>query len=316
MTHPLTHSLAVDSPMYAAPTPSSSPTPHASDAGHLHDLTGAGPRPGASRPEDLRQRYAEVKQRVAAAAKKAGLSAEQIMLVAVSKYSGVDEIRELISLGHTDFGENQVQQLIQRVAAVNEWVARQKGLGASSKSPAASKIVAPRWHMIGHLQRNKSRKAVELCRLVHSVDSLRLAEELQAAALKQDTVIDALIQVNASGEKSKYGCAIAAAPYLAEQMMTMANVRVRGLMTMAPYDANPEQARPTFARTRELFDEMAKSGVAGAPGHHGAFNILSMGMSGDYEVAISEGANLVRVGSAIFGEARLGPGNDREHEHE
>jgi pyridoxal phosphate enzyme (YggS family) len=154
--------------------------------------------------------------------------------------------------------------------------------------------------MIGHLQRNKARKVVEFVRLTHSVDSLRLAEELQALALKRDQVIEVLIQVNCSGEASKFGCPMPAAIPLAEQIHSMINVRLRGLMTMAPYSENPEDARPTFARCRELFEEMQTLGFT----QEHPFNILSMGMSGDFEVAISEGANIVRVGTAIFGEGR------------
>lgn len=263
--------------------------------------------------EALRARLAEVRGRIEQAAKATGRSGSSIMLVVVTKYAGIDQIRELFSLGVRDFGESQVQQLLQRTAAIEEHLARQRGLSPIASPPARGTPAIPhsnqagvRWHMLGHLQRNKAKKAVDLCRLVHSMDSLRLAEEIQAAGLKFDRVIDVLIQVNSSGEESKFGCAPAAAPRLAEEIMTMANVRIRGLMTMAPHSENPERARGTFARTRELFEEMLKSGIAGPPS---AFNILSMGMSGDYEVAISEGANLVRVGSAIVGDPLPGPGD-------
>ncbi|MFT3686298.1 MAG: YggS family pyridoxal phosphate-dependent enzyme [Phycisphaerales bacterium] len=154
--------------------------------------------------------------------------------------------------------------------------------------------------MIGHLQRNKVKKAVELSRLIHSVDSLRLAEEIQIAANKLAKTAEVLVQVNTSGEESKFGCAPAAASHLIEAIETMINVRVRGLMVMAPHPDGPnpdlETARETFSRCRELFVEMRRQGLGG---EH--FNILSMGMSEDYSVAIAEGANLVRVGSAIFG---------------
>jgi pyridoxal phosphate enzyme (YggS family) len=153
--------------------------------------------------------------------------------------------------------------------------------------------------MIGSLQRNKARKVVEFVRLIHSVDSLRLAEELQLIALRKDQVFDVLVQVNCSGEKSKHGCPVPAALPLAEQIDTMINVRVRGLMTMAPYSTNPEDARPTFVRCRELYEELRTSNIS-----RGNVDFLSMGMSGDYEVAISEGANLVRIGTALFGESK------------
>ncbi len=278
--------------------------------------------PPASTPtlytgEALRARVAEVRQRIEQAAKRSGQNAASILLVAVTKYAGVDQIRELLQLGVRDFGENHVQQLLQRASAIEEHLARQRGLLATPAKGAGPVPISTqqgvRWHMIGHLQRNKAKKAMEVCRLVHSMDSLRLAEEIQAAGLKLDRVCDVLIQVNSSGEESKFGCAPAAAGRLAEEIMTMANVRIRGLMTMAPYHPDPEKARPVFARTRELFEDMRRSGIAGPPG---VFNILSMGMSGDYEVAISEGANLVRVGSALVGEGRRGPGDDADESEE
>lgn len=277
-----------------------------------HAMNAGAPQPLGDLPpslftgEALRARYLEVKQRIAAAAQRAGTSPDSVVLVVVTKYAGLDQVRELMQLGHRDFGENQVQQLIQRAASVDEWLARQR-LGVT-RAPAPSPV---RWHMIGHLQRNKARKAADLCRLIHSVDSLRLAEELQAVGLKTDRVIDILLQVNSSGEESKFGCAPAAAGRLAEEIMTMANVRIRGMMTMAAPNTTPALTRATFARTRELFDDMVKSGIAG---HPRVFNILSMGMSGDYELALAEGANMVRVGSAIVGDARPSPGEDAEHD--
>ena len=256
--------------------------------------------------DTLRERYTDVKARIAKAADRTNRHASSIMLVAVTKYAGIDQVRELYQMGHRDFGENQVQQLLQRAAMFDEWRTRQTGPGR-----ATPPLEAPRWHAIGHLQRNKVRKALEVVRLVHSVDSLRLAEEIQAAATKLDHTVDVLVQVNASGERSKFGCAIAAAPHLAEQIDTMVNVRVRGLMTMAAPAEEAEDARETFARTRELFDEIHKAGIG-----EGHFNILSMGMSNDYEVAISEGANLVRIGSAIFGAPVTHPGDEPEEPEE
>ncbi len=269
----------------------------------------------------LAERYAAVRERIGEAAARAGRSGDDVVLIAVTKYAEPDQIRELITLGHVDFGENKVQQLVQRAALIDEWLARHKTLPNTpwpprrlpepelwrdepafvAKSGGAGGGGGPagfvRWHMIGHVQRNKARKAAELCRLVHSVDSLRLAEELQAVAFRREKPIEALLQVNASGEKSKFGVALPAAVHMAEQIQSMINVRLRGLMTMAPYADNPEESRSTFARTRELFEEMRTSGVVERD-----FNILSMGMSGDFEIAIEEGANMVRVGSALFGE--------------
>lgn len=259
--------------------------------------------------DSLAGRYAEVQQRISAAARASGRTAKDILLVAVSKYAGMDEVRELLSLGQLDFGENQVPQLQQRSAMVTEWQQRQRGLGAAAGLATEPGNTTVRWHLIGHLQRNKVRKAVETARLIHSVDSLRVAEELQAAAMKLDRTVDVLMQINASGEGTKYGILLPAAIHLAEQMDSMVNLRLRGIMTMAPYSDRPEAARPVFARTRELFEEMRRVGMVSP-----AFNILSMGMSGDYEVAISEGSNLVRVGSSIFGAHPHQPDNDSADE--
>lgn len=290
----------------------------AGDAGNRADVEGMPPMASAFTGEALRARYHEVKQRVEAAAKKSGRGPASVMLVAVTKYAGLDQVRELYQLGHRDFGESQVQQLIQRSAAIEEWALRQRGVlgggksgGTGAGNAASARDAGIRWHMIGRMQRNKSKKVVELCRLVHSVDSLRLAEELQMAGLKLDKTVDILLQVNVSGEGSKAGCAPAAVGRLAEEIMTMANLRIRGLMTMAPHGERPEASRGTFARCRELFEDTVQSGIAG-PAR--VFNILSMGMSTDYEVAISEGANLVRVGSSIVGEPRRMPGEEDEGE--
>lgn len=247
----------------------------------------------------LEDRYTQVKQRVAQAAQRASRSPSSVYLIAVTKFAEPEDIRELIELGHRDFGENKVQQLSQRAGVISEWFDRMRMhprvAGEHSGFDPAQPV---RWHMIGHLQRNKVRKIADLVRLVHSVDSLRLAEEIQQIANKLDRTIDVLLQVNVSGEDSKFGVPIAAATAIAEQIDTMINVRVRGLMTMAPLTLDPDAVRPHFVRCRELFDDMVRAGVG-----EGHFDLLSMGMSGDYEIAIEEGANLVRVGSAIFGES-------------
>ena len=246
----------------------------------------------------LRERFEEVRGRVADAAARAGTPANRVLLVAVTKYAELDQIRELVDLGHEDFGENKVQQLVQRASVVEEYVHRKQVLGSSS-SPGGP--AQPRWHMVGHLQRNKAKKAVEVVRLVHTVDSLRLAEDLQGIALKRETPIDVLVQVNCSGEESKSGCPVPAAAALVEQVEEMSLVRVRGLMTMAAHTDDVELTRTTFRRCRELFEEI-QPGLPSAE----RFDILSMGMSGDYEIALEEGANIVRIGSAIFGEAPVG----------
>ncbi len=272
-------------------------------------MTATTPTDPAVSEEALRARYRSVLARIAEAARAAGggRKPEDIVLVAVTKHAEPDQIRALMRLGHRDFGENRVQHLIQRAAMVEEFLSRQRVLPHAREESAARSggggADLVRWHMIGHLQRNKVRKAVEFCRLIQSVDSLRLAEEIQQVAVKRERPVDVLVQVNCAGEATKFGCPLPAALHLAEQIDTMVFVRVRGLMTMAPLIEDPaasrRAARDCFARCRELFEEIRTAGLA-----EGRFNILSMGMSADFELAIAEGANMVRVGSAIFGEPR------------
>lgn len=265
----------------------------------------------------LSERYGEVRRRVAEAAARSGRSERDVLLVAVTKYAEPEDIRTLMELGHEDFGENRVQQLGQRAAMAAEWLDRVRVLDRTGQGrgdgdrPGLDPAKPPRWHMIGHLQRNKARKVVDHVRLIHSVDSLRLAEELQTLLRKTDRRLDVLLQVNIAGEDQKSGCLPAAAPAMAEQIDSMYSLRLRGLMMMAPLSENPEDSRGLFARCRELFEELATAGLG-----EGAFNLLSMGMSRDFEVAIEEGANVVRVGSALFGErpepdaAQTDPAND------
>jgi pyridoxal phosphate enzyme (YggS family) len=256
----------------------------------------------------LEARYDAVRARVADAAHRAGRRPEEVVIVAITKFAEPDQIRRLIELGHRDFGENRVQHLVQRASMIAEYLSRRRVLphAREAHAGAGGPGLGPgdvRWHMVGHLQRNKAKKCMEFCRLVHSVDTLRLAEEIQQIALKREKPIDVLVQVNCSGEQSKSGVPIAAAAHLASQIDTMVYVRVRGLMTMAPLIPDPAEARDaarrTFTRCRELFEEIRTMGVG-----EGRFNMLSMGMSGDFEEAIAEGSNLVRIGTAIFGEPR------------
>lgn len=273
--------------------------------------------PTATPSGTLAQRYASVRERIAAAAVRSGRTADQIILVAVTKNAEAEQIRELLAMGHQDLGESRAQLLEQRAAMIEEWQTRQRMLpGVAGGS--GPKLVKPRWHMIGHLQRNKVKKVLPIARLIHSVDSLRLVEEIQAFAARRDRraaepapPVEVLLQVNCSGEQSKFGCAVPAAMHLAEQIETMVQVKLRGLMTMAAADALPAQTRATFARCRELFIEMREQGMGGPQ-----LNILSMGMSGDFEVAIEEGANLVRVGSALFGPPKRIDDEDAEEDAE
>jgi len=243
--------------------------------------------------QTLLERYQAVQQQIAEAARRAGRNAKDIVLIAVPKNASIDEVRQLIEAGHVDFGENRVPNLLQRAAQIDEFLQRHRELHGTKPVQLPKQI---RWHMIGHLQRNKVRKLIGVVRLIHSVDSLRLAEEIQAAVVRQEEPVDVLVQVNTSGEKSKSGIAPAAAHHLIDQIDTMLHLRPRGLMCMAPLSDNPENSRPTFERCRELFEEIRTSGSGGE-----RFDILSMGMSNDFEVGIEMGANVLRIGTAICG---------------
>lgn len=261
----------------------------------------------------LRERWESVRARIAEATKRSGRPPNSVVLVVVSKSASLEQIRELVQLGQIDFGENRIQQLMQRAPVLDEFLARRRELGGVGKEADASAVGAGaagsssriRWHMVGTLQRNKVRKCIDLARLIHSVDNLRLAEEIQAAALRRDNrdtsggaeePVEVLVEVNVSGEKSKRGVAPPAARHLVAQIDTMVNLRVRGIMCMAPLEGGIDAARRTFERCREIHDDIRRSGAGG-----GRFDVLSMGMSADFEAAIEAGANLVRVGSAVFG---------------
>lgn len=241
--------------------------------------------------QTIKERYESVLQRIATAAGKSGRDASAIHLVAVTKHASVDEVRQLVDLGHSDFGENRLQHFTQLSAQIEEYVSRRKELG----EPALENPI--RWHFIGHLQRNKCRRVLPLTRIIHTLDSLRLAEEIQEIAQKRKQVIEVLLQINISRERQKTGIAPAAVGYLLEQLSTMPCIKPRGMMCMAPLSDEPEDSRPVFTRCSELFEESKLDKHSG-----GAFNILSMGMSNDFEIAIECGANIVRVGTALFGE--------------
>ncbi|MEE9211809.1 MAG: YggS family pyridoxal phosphate-dependent enzyme [Phycisphaeraceae bacterium] len=251
-------------------------------------------------PTQLRESYRRLTDRLAGAAERSGRRPGDVVLVAVTKNASPDQIRLLAEMGHADLGENRVQHLSQRVAQLEEFLSRKRMLAGAVPKTAGEVPPQVRWHMVGHLQRNKVKTVVPLVNLIHSVDSLRLAEEIHAYAGRHDRTVDILIQVNTSGEPGKFGVAAPAVIHLAEQINTMIHLRLRGLMTIAPYSDNPEDARTTFARTAELFGDLREAKIGGD------CNILSMGMTGDFEVAIEEGANVVRVGQALFGEADSG----------
>ena len=216
-----------------------------------------------------------VMERIAAAAKRAGRDPSSVRLVVVTKTVDRDRIAEVVAAGAAILGENRVQE-------------------AKEKIEALGKIAS--WHLIGHLQTNKAKYAVRLFELIHSVDNLELAAEIDRQAAKIGKVQDILIEVNIAGEASKAGMAVKGAPALVREAARLKNISIRGLMTMPPYSENPEDSRPYFTVLRELAETIAKEKIPNI-----SMQELSMGMSGDFEVAIEEGATLVRVGTAIFG---------------
>ena len=234
----------------------------------------------------------DVKSRINEACAKANREPAEVTLIAVTKSAAPEQIREILQLGVGDLGESRAQVVTQKAAQVNEFYQRQKARGEDAPNLAARL----RWHMIGHLQRNKVKPILPLIDLIHSVESLRLAEEIEVAAEKLDRRIPVLLQINASEEKSKFGVAVGAAVPLAEQIATMPRLALVGLMTMAPLGATDDEARAVFCRTREIFEEIKWNKIGGA-----GFRHLSMGMSNDFEAAIAEGATMVRIGTGLFG---------------
>lgn len=243
-----------------------------------------------ARNSPIADRLEQIKQRIASACAQARREPSEVTLIAVTKTAAPERIREILQLGVGDLGESRVQVLTQRAAQVNEFFQRQKSHGNESLAPKL------RWHLIGHLQRNKVKSVLPLVQLIHSVDSLRLAEELDVQAGRMQRRMPVLMQINASEEKSKFGVAVGAAVHLAEQIDSMPNLQIMGLMTMAPLDSTQDQSRAVFARTREVFEEMKWHKIGGNALRH-----LSMGMSNDFESAILEGATMVRIGTALFG---------------
>ena len=246
----------------------------------------------------MKQRIADNLQRirdnVAEACLRKGREPREVKIVVVTKSVDVDTILNLLELGQLDLGESQAQQLTQRDARIRETLSRQRELHSK---PEGQGISAPHWHMIGHLQRNKVKQVLPLVNLIHSVDSLRLAEEINTGVAKSGLAHKAriLLQVNTSQEKQKTGLAVGAVSALAEQIKTLPNLEIAGLMTMAPLTEDMEITRFCFGRLREIFEEMRGERIVGPECKH-----LSMGMSQDYVMAVEEGATILRIGTAIF----------------
>jgi len=225
----------------------------------------------------LKDRIKHVQERIRAAARACGRPESDIRLVAVSKTMPAEIVKEAIEAGMTDFGENYIQEAREKITTLSTY-------------PVT-------WHYIGHLQSNKAKYAVRIFDLIHSVDSLKLARELDKCARKNGKVQDVLVQVNVAREDSKSGVYVDDTLRLLKDISQLDNIAVKGLMTMPPYFNAPDRVRPFFAALRQLRDRIKDEDIAGI-----FMQELSMGMTGDFEVAIAEGATMVRVGTAIFGE--------------
>ena len=215
----------------------------------------------------IKENVIRIGQRIASACRRAGRDPAEITVIAVTKNRGIEEIKEALANGLADIGENRVQEALLKYNGLRD--------------------ASARWHLIGHLQTNKAGDAVKMFTLIHSVDSLHLAEEINKQAAKINKIQDILIEVNISGEASKFGVGPAETAALIKNISGLKNINVKGLMTVAPIVEDPETARPYFRRLRELKDQLKLA-------------VLSMGMTGDFEAAVEEGATMVRLGRAIF----------------
>ena len=223
----------------------------------------------------LKENLANVEKNIEQACKNAGLSRDEVTLIAVSKTKPVEMLQEIYDENIRDFGENKVQELCSKMEQLPSDI---------------------RWHMIGHLQRNKVKYIVGKVELIHSVDTYRLAEEINIQAKKQNVIVPILVEVNIAHEESKFGISAEDAILLVEEISKLENIRIKGLMTIAPYVENPEDNRLYFRKIKQLSVDITNKNIDNV-----SMEILSMGMTGDYEVAIEEGATMVRVGTGIFG---------------
>ena len=224
----------------------------------------------------LKEKLEQVEARIQKACDRAGRDRGEVTLIAVSKTKPAETLREAYDLGVRVFGENKVQELVDKYEALPDDIS---------------------WHMIGHLQRNKVKYVIDKAELIHSVDSLRLAETIEKEAKKNNIIVNILIEVNVAREESKFGVMPEELEEIVEKIAGFPHLNVKGLMTIAPNVENPEENRAVFARLRKLSVDIASKNVDNMN-----MSILSMGMTNDYEIAIEEGATMVRVGTGIFGE--------------
>ena len=230
-----------------------------------------------SRRDEIATSLAAVRERLARSVERSGRSPSSVRLVAISKTRPVEDVRAAFDAGQTEFGENRVQEALEKIAATSD--------------------IPITWHLVGHLQSNKARRAAESFACVHSIDSVDLLKRVDAAAEAAGRRPELLVQVDLAGEATKHGAPADAWLTLFEAAAECRAARVTGLMLLPPFTPDPEDARPYFRRLRAVRDELAARGVPPA-----MLRELSMGMSHDFEVAVEEGATIVRVGTAIFGE--------------
>lgn len=224
----------------------------------------------------IRENIEHVKENIRTACEKSGRKAEEVTLIAVSKTKPLSMLMEAYECGCRDFGENKVQELVEK------WEQMPKDI---------------RWHMIGHLQRNKVKYIVDKVYMIHSVDSLRLAEEISKEAVKKGVTVSILIEINVAQEETKFGTTCEDACRLVEEAAKLPNIIIKGLMTIAPYVENAEENKQYFEKLRQIYVDINRKNIDNV-----YMGELSMGMTGDYETAIAEGATYVRVGTGIFGE--------------
>lgn len=222
----------------------------------------------------IKENLEYINEKIKTAAEKSGRRREDILLLAVSKTVDVPRIKEAVELGLIDLGENKPQEI--------NW--------------KYYEIENVRWHQIGHLQTNKVKYIIDKVCLIHSVDSMRLAEEINKKAAAKGIVMDILVEINIAGEEAKHGVPLNEAEALAVEISSLENVRVKGLMTVAPFVEDPEENRKYFRQMKKLFDDIDKKSYNNID-----MKYLSMGMTNDYEVAVEEGANIVRIGTGLFG---------------
>ena len=224
----------------------------------------------------IRENIEHVENTIDEACRQSGRDRSEVTLIAVSKTKPVEMLKEAYETGCRDFGENKVQELVDKYEVLPKDI---------------------RWHMIGHLQRNKVKYIVDKVYLIHSVDSLRLAEEISKEAAKKNVDVNILVEVNVAGEETKFGTGCKEAKQLVRDIAQLPHVHIQGLMTIAPYVENPEENRIYFQQLKKLSVDISSENIDNV-----SMKVLSMGMTGDYAVAVSEGATYVRVGTGIFGE--------------